>query len=50
MPTFTLTAVEQIAGAMQVTLAAAIEVEGAGEPACVAEPLIRLFPPATGPA
>ncbi|MGW5570394.1 hypothetical protein ACWEVD_04265 [Nocardia thailandica] len=50
MPTFTLTAVEQIAGAMQVTLAAAIEVEGAGKPACVAEPLIRLFPPATAPA
>jgi acyl dehydratase len=39
----TLTAVDQVTGGMQVTVAAVIEAEGMAKPACVAEPVFRFL-------
>ncbi len=39
----TLTAVEEVRGGLQVTVAAVIEAEGVPKPACVAEPVFRFL-------
>jgi acyl dehydratase len=39
--TATLTDVTEVAGGLQVTASAVIELEGGGKPACVAEPIFR---------
>ncbi len=39
-----LGAVEEVGGAIQVTLDLTFEVEGAGKPACVAQVIYRLYP------
>jgi acyl dehydratase len=39
----TLTAVEEVTGGLQVTVAAVIEAEGVAKPACVAEPVFRFL-------
>jgi acyl dehydratase len=41
--TATLKDVEEIAGGVQVTVAAVIEREGGGKPVCIAEPVFRLY-------
>jgi acyl dehydratase len=41
--TATLTDVTEVAGGLQVTASAVIELEGGGKPACVAEPIFRFY-------
>ena len=41
--TATLTDVEEVAGGLQVTVAAVIEAEGASKPVCIAEPVFRFY-------
>jgi acyl dehydratase len=41
--TATLTEVEEVAGGLQVTVAAVIEREGGDKPVCVAEPVFRFY-------
>jgi acyl dehydratase len=42
---FKLTAFDPIEGGAQLTTEVTIEIEGASKPACIAESLIRLYPP-----
>ncbi len=41
--TATLKDVEEVAGGLQVTVAAVIEAEGATKPVCIAEPVFRMY-------
>jgi acyl dehydratase len=41
--TATLKDVEEVAGGLQVTVAAVIEAEGAAKPVCIAEPVFRMY-------
>ena len=41
--TATLTDVEEVAGGLQVTVAAVIEAEGGSKPVCIAEPVYRYY-------
>jgi len=41
--TATLTDVEEVAGGLQVTVAAVIEADGAAKPVCIAEPVFRFY-------
>jgi acyl dehydratase len=41
--TATLKDVEEVAGGLQVTVAAVIEAEGGSKPVCVAEPVFRMY-------
>jgi acyl dehydratase len=41
--TATLTDVEEVAGGLQVTVAAVIEAEGGSKPVCIAEPVFRMY-------
>ena len=41
--TATLKDVEEVAGGLQVTVAAVIEAEGGTKPVCVAEPVFRMY-------
>ncbi|SOD98326.1 MaoC family dehydratase [Blastococcus haudaquaticus] len=41
--TATLKDVEEVAGGLQVTVAAVIEAEGAAKPVCIAEPVFRFY-------
>ena len=41
--TATLQDVEEVAGGLQVTVAAVIEAEGAAKPVCIAEPVFRMY-------
>ncbi len=41
--TATLKDVEEVAGGLQVTVAAVIEAEGATKPVCIAEPIFRMY-------
>jgi acyl dehydratase len=41
--TATLKAVDEVAGGLQLTLAAVIEREGGDKPVCVAEPVYRYY-------
>ena len=41
--TATLTSVEEVAGGLQLTLAAVIEREGGDKPVCIAEPVYRYY-------
>ncbi|SFF74593.1 MaoC family dehydratase [Blastococcus tunisiensis] len=41
--TATLQDVEEVAGGLQVTVAAVIEADGAAKPVCIAEPVFRMY-------
>ncbi len=41
--TATLKDVEEVAGGLQVTIAAVIEAEGGTKPVCIAEPVFRVY-------